>query len=84
MVGGAAYYAGNKHAQGQQREADQNAQIEDLQAQQAYQAQAAAPPPKADANEVMEQLQKLAQLKDQGILTDAEFEVQKSKLLQSL
>ena len=32
----------------------------------------------------MEQLQKLAQLHDQGILTDAEFEVQKQKILQGM
>ncbi len=32
----------------------------------------------------MDQLQKLAQLHDQGILTDAEFEVQKQKILQGM
>ena len=41
MVGGAAYYAGRKVAQGEQREAEQNAAIQDLQAQQQY----GAPPP---------------------------------------
>jgi hypothetical protein len=30
---------------------------------------------------MVEQLEKLAKLKDQGILTDAEFEVQKAKVL---
>ena len=39
---------------------------------------AAAPAPAADP---IEQLQKLAALKDQGILTEAEFASQKAKLL---
>jgi hypothetical protein len=44
---------------------------------------AAAPPPApaADPDEVYAQLEKLADLKSKGILTDAEFEVQKAKLL---
>ena len=33
---------------------------------------------------VAEQLQKLGQLHEQGVLTDAEFEVQKQKILQGL
>ena len=32
----------------------------------------------------MEQLQQLGQLREQGILTDAEFEVQKQKILQGM
>jgi hypothetical protein len=32
----------------------------------------------------IEQLQKLGQLHEQGVLTDAEFEVQKQKILQGL
>jgi Short C-terminal domain len=40
----------------------------------------AAPAPAADP---LEQLQKLADLKAQGILTDAEFEAQKAKILAS-
>jgi hypothetical protein len=45
----------------------------------------AAPPPPAAAatgsDDLIEQLQKLGALRDQGILTDAEFEAQKAKLL---
>ena len=64
---------------------------------QAYQEQQYAPPPQQqyappppppppaapDSGDLIEQLQKLAALRDQGILTDAEFEAQKAKLLAS-
>jgi transposase-like protein len=48
--------------------------------------QAAAPPPAAPAAggmtpEAVEQLKQIAELKEQGILTEAEFEVQKAKIL---
>jgi hypothetical protein len=49
--------------------------------QQAYQEQAAAPPPAAPAEDPIEQLKKLADLHDQGILTDEEFAAQKAKIL---
>ena len=41
------------------------------------------PPPPADSgtDDMIEQLQKLGQLRDAGVLTDAEFEAQKAKLL---
>jgi hypothetical protein len=39
------------------------------------------PPPPPPAADPIEQLQKLAALKDQGVLTDAEFAAQKAKLL---
>lgn len=86
MVGGTAYVAGKHHAQNQAAEAEQNAQIQELQAQQAY----AAAPPAAPAGgggmspAAMDQLKQLADLKAQGILTDAEFEVQKQKILQGM
>jgi len=44
---------------------------------------AAAPPP-APAADPMEQLTKLAALKQQGLLTDEEFATQKAKLLDQL
>jgi hypothetical protein len=86
MVGGAAYYAGKKGSERSQREADQDAQIQDLQAQQAY---AAAPPPAPAggggmSQAAMDQLKQLADLHTQGVLTDAEFEVQKQKILQGM
>ena len=45
-----------------------------------------APPPQAAApaageKDMVTQLKELAELKDQGILTDAEFEAQKAKIL---
>jgi len=86
VVGGAAYYAGKRGAQSAQREADQDAQIQDLQAQQAY-AQQAPPPPQASGGmgeDSIEKLKQLAELHEQGVLTDAEFEVQKQKILQGM
>src|SRR5262245_6926640 len=95
VVGGTAYYAGKKGAQSAQREADQEARLEDLEAQQAYgapppPAYAAPPPPPQPSGggglseDSMAKLQQLAQLHEQGILTDAEFEVQKQKILQGM
>ena len=78
MVGGVAYHAGKKVQEGRDADYEQEQRIADLEAQQAATAQPAAPAaPQID----IEQLQKLAQLKDQGILTEAEFEVQKAKIL---
>ena len=85
VVGGAAYYAGKKGAEHAQQEADQNAQIADLQAQQQNEQQAAPPPSSGGMSEdSMNKLKELADLHTQGILTDAEFEVQKQKILQGM
>jgi hypothetical protein len=71
----------------QQAAFDSQQQIADMQQQmasmQAQQAQAAAPPPAAAAGsaDLMAQLQQLAELKQTGVLTDAEFEAAKAKLL---
>ena len=43
----------------------------------------AAPEPAAPQVDVVSQLKELAALRDQGILTDAEFDAQKAKLLAS-
>jgi len=52
--------------------------------QQQYEQQQAAPPPQAPAAvDPIEQLKKLAELKDQGILTEEEFTAQKAKILGS-
>jgi hypothetical protein len=49
--------------------------------QYAQQQQAAAPPPAAPAADPIAQIKELAELKDQGILTEEEFAAQKAKLL---
>jgi hypothetical protein len=93
VVGGAAYYAGKRGAENQAMQTDQDARLAALEQQQYQQQQqpqyAAPPPPAAPApssggisDQGIEELKKLAELKEQGILTDAEFEVQKAKILQ--
>ena len=84
VVGGAAYYAGKRGAESAQREADQNAAIQDLQQQQYAAPQQAAPAAGGMDDDAMARLQKLAELHTQGVLTDAEFEVQKQKILQGM
>jgi hypothetical protein len=85
VVGGVAHHAGTKSAQAQAAEDAQNQQIADLQSQQQYaQPQYAPPPPappSAGAPDMVAQLQSLKQLLDEGILTQAEFDMQKQKLL---
>jgi hypothetical protein len=68
------------------RQQNRWAQQEDQQyAQQQPQQYAAAAPPAAaaPARDQMAQLKDLADLKSQGILTDAEFDAQKAKILAS-
>jgi type II secretory pathway pseudopilin PulG len=66
---------------------EQQYQAEQYQQQQAAQQQqqqyAPPPPPAAPATDTVTQLKELADLKSQGILTDAEFEAQKAKILAS-
>ena len=72
MVGGVAHHAAKKGAEaGAEQAAEQ------------------APPPAAPAaggmsQAAMDQLKQLADLHTQGVLTDAEFEVQKQKILQGM
>lgn len=51
------------------------------QEEQPQQQDAAPPPAAAPARDAVAQLKELAELKSQGILTDAEFEAQKAKIL---
>ena len=87
VVGGVAYHAGKKGQQSRDAEADQNAQIADLQAQQQYAPpppQYAEPAPAAPAvgsADMVTQLENLKKLLDDGVLTQAEFDMQKQKLL---
>ena len=80
MVGGVAYHAGKRVQEGRDDDAERDAEIEQLQAQQA----APAPAAGGMTDNTIEQLGKLGQLHEQGVLTDAEFEVQKQKLLQGV
>ena len=78
MVGGAGYYAGKKIQEGREADAERDARLDDVEAQQG------APPPSGGmSNDVIDQLGKLGQLHEQGVLTDEEFAAQKQKLLQS-
>jgi hypothetical protein len=87
VIGGGAYAVGrrnaNRNAEQAQAEAEQNAQINDLQQQQA----AAPPPPEAAAPpagpSLLDQLNQLDALHQQGALTDNEFTAAKAKLLGS-
>jgi membrane protease subunit (stomatin/prohibitin family) len=79
VVGGVAYHAGKRVQEGREEDYDRDARIAELEAQQS--AQAAPAPAAAPQTDMVEQLQKLATLKDQGILTQAEFDAQKAKLL---
>ena len=103
VVGGTAYavghHAATKSAEQQYTDAQQNAQIEDLQQQQAYQQpvyqqapppvyQQPVPPPQAApasstglSPDDISQLQQLGKLHESGVLTDAEFEAAKAKIL---
>ena len=84
MVGGVAYHAGKKSQERSARAEDQEYRIEELEAQQAQPQQYAPPPPPAAASgDALVQLQKLAELKAQGVLTDEEFNTQKARLLGS-
>jgi hypothetical protein len=97
VVGGGAYMAGKSVARRQNEqaamEADQDARISDLEQQQAYQQQppqyqqpppqqAPAPAPAA-SSPMIDQLNQLADLHSQGVLSDEEFAAAKAKLFGS-
>ena len=81
MVGGVAYHAGKRVQEGRDEDYERDARLEQLEAQQA---QGSAGGGGGMSDNTIEQLGKLGQLHEQGVLTDAEFEVQKQKLLQGL
>jgi len=94
-VGGGAYLAGKHVARRQgeqaQAEADQDARISDLEQQQAPPQQAYQQPPPQQApaqapaasSSMIDQLNQLADLHKQGVLTDEEFAAAKAKLFSS-
>src|SRR5262245_51364660 len=95
VVAGTATAVSNRVSRrqaGRWAEQDQQQAEHDYYQQQQYQQQqqqhqAPPPPPPAPApaasgsDDLIEKLGQLGQLRDQGILTDAEFEAQKAKLL---
>jgi hypothetical protein len=93
VVGGGAYVAGKHMARSQDQRAsdeayqdDRISQLEQQQGQQQYQAppQQQAPPPNAApaaGPSVADQLQQIAALHQQGVLSDDEFAAAKAKLL---
>ena len=81
MVGGVAYHAGKRSQEGRDDDAERDARLEELEAQQAQDSGGGGG---GMTDNTIEQLGKLGQLHEQGVLTDAEFEVQKQKLLQGV
>ena len=89
VVGGGAYMAGkrmaNAQADQQYQDASQDqrlAYLEQQQTQQAQQAQQApVPAPRAAGPSMADQLNQLADLHNQGVLSDDEFAAAKAKLL---
>jgi hypothetical protein len=89
IIGGAAaiaHHAGTKSAQEQAAEDAQNRQIAELQAQQAQPQYAstpqyAAPAAPAITDSVVDQLTNLKSLLDSGVLSQAEFDAQKQRIL---
>ena len=84
VVGGAAHMGAKSAQKSQaaaQQEAEQNAQIAELQAQQPA-AAPQQPVPAAPAEpDVAAEIQKYAALKDQGMLTEEEFAAKKKQIL---
>jgi len=70
VVGGTAYYAGKKVQQGREQDAEEEAQ---------QAAPAAAPD--AGGGDMVQQLEDLKKLLDEGVLTQEEFDLQKQKIL---
>ncbi len=86
IVGGGAYAIGKRVQAGRDQDYQQQQQIDELQAQQAqqqYQQQQPAAPAMSQ-EDGMAKLTQLKSLLDQGVLTQAEFDAQKSRILASM
>ena len=81
VVGGVAYGAGRRAARHQQNEQELAAYQQQEYAEQYAASQPPAPP---SADDKFAELEKLAKLKDAGVLTQEEFDAQKAKILQGL
>ena len=84
-VGGTAYAAGRSRGrqaeEREQAEYDQNQRLSDLEQQQAPPAPSQQAPAAPATSPMLDQLNQLATLHQQGALTDAEFAAAKAKLL---
>jgi hypothetical protein len=90
VVAGTATAVSNRVSRRQANRWNQQEEAQYYEQQQQQQQQYYQPPPQqyaqpapAPAPDPIEQLQKLADLKNQGILTEAEFESEKAKILAS-
>lgn len=83
VVAGTATAVSNRVSRRQANRWSQQEEAQYYEQQQAYAQQAPPPAPAAPAADPVAQLKELAELKNQGILTDAEFEAQKAKILNS-
>ena len=83
IAGTATAVAGGVNRHQQQKYANQEAAAQQAAPQQAAPQQAAPAPAEAvpSSDDLINKLKELANLKDQGILTDAEFDAQKAKIL---
>ena len=84
IVGGGAYAVGKHMQRGRDQNAAQDQQIADLQSQQQQAPAAPAAPAPASQDDTYNELTKLKSLLDQGVLTQAEFDAQKQKILQGM
>ena len=85
VVAGTATAVSNRVSRRQANRWTQQSEAEAYEQQQQYQPppqlRPASPPPPPAAPDPIEQLTQLAELKNQGILTDAEFQAQKARIL---
>ena len=81
VIAGTATAVGGRVARHQQQKYDQQNEQAYAEQQQAAPAPAPAAPAAGPSDEAINKLKELAQLKDQGILTEAEFDAQKAKIL---
>jgi len=85
IAGTASAVSGRVHHNQQQKYAAQEQEQYDQQVQAeqaaAYQQQQAAPSPAAAEPDYMAELEKLGQLKNQGIITEEEFQAKKKQIL---
>ena len=82
-IAGTATAVSNRVSRRQQNRWAQQQDQQYAQQQYAQPQYAPAPQPAAPGRDPVAQLKDLAELKSQGILTDAEFEAQKAKILSS-